>query len=127
MRIAAYLAVVVLIVVAACGGPTASTRPEASTNPNPTGDSVEVHATGFLFAPDEVTITAGDSITWINDDKILHTITAGTPETPDDSFDRELDGQGTSTSLRFDDPGEYAYFCSRHPHMRGVVRVTALG
>jgi len=127
MRVTAYIAVVVVLVVAACGGPTVSTQPEASTNPNPTGDLVEVHATGFLFDPDEATITAGDSITWTNDDKILHTITAGTPETPGAGFDRELDGQGTSTAIRFDEPGEYPYFCSRHPHMRGVVRVTALG
>lgn len=123
----AYVSAAIVLIVAACSGPTASTQPESSANLSPSGDPVQVHATGFLFDPDEVTIAAGDSITWTNDDKILHTITAGAPETPNGRFDRELNGQETSTSIRFDEPGDYPYFCSRHPHMRGVVRVTARG
>jgi plastocyanin len=62
-------------------------------------------------------------VTWLNKDDLLHTVTSGAPESPRDGFDRTLDGAGTSTSIRFDRPGEYRLFCSRQPHMKGVVRV----
>lgn len=122
-RILKLIYVVTLILAAACAGPTTTTNPPDSTGQ--TSDVTEVRASGFLFDPAEVTIEAGDAITWINDDKILHTITAGTPETPTTQFDRDLDGKATSTSIRFDQPGDYTYFCSRHPHMQGVVHVRA--
>ncbi|MGH9168097.1 MAG: plastocyanin/azurin family copper-binding protein [Acidimicrobiia bacterium] len=34
-----------------------------------------------------------------------------------------MDGAGTSGEVTFDEPGTYPYFCARHPHMRGEVRV----
>lgn len=120
-----YISVAMLILVTACGGST--TPASAPTSTVSASQTTEVHATGFLFKPDDVTITAGDSITWINDDNILHTITAGIPDSPDTQFDRDLDGRGTSTTIHFDQPGDYTYFCSRHPHMQGVVHVASGG
>ena len=108
--------------VTACDGSITATTLAISTEP--TSSSTDVQATGFLFQPEGVTIEAGAAVTWTNDDKILHTITAGTPETPNDTFDREMDGQGTSPPSASTNPGGFTYFCSRHPHMRGVVHVT---
>ena len=30
---------------------------------------------------------------------------------------------GTTTTVKFDEPGVYPYFCDRHPSMRGEIRV----
>lgn len=92
-----------------------------------TGLEVAVAAKGFLFSPDEITIAVGGTVTWSNSDSILHTVTSGTPESPNYEFDRDLEGAGTSTSIRFEESGDYPFFCSRHPHMTGVVHVEDMG
>ncbi len=120
-----WIGIAAAVVVAACDGATATTTQPATVSESVSNtNQVQVRATGFLFKPDVVSIEAGGSVTWLNDDKILHTVTAGTPEDPDRGFDRQLEGAGTTTSIRFDQPGDYPYFCSRHPHMQGVVRVS---
>jgi plastocyanin len=110
-----------LLVITACRGV------ETSNTAGQTPAAVDVHATGFLFKPDLLEVQAGATVTWTNDDDILHTVTSGEPESPDDQFDRDLDGKGSTTSIVFDEPGEYQYFCSRHPHMTGVVTVEEQG
>jgi plastocyanin len=68
-------------------------------------------------------ITAGAGITWTNRDEILHTATAGVPGAPTELFDGLMDGAGTTFRFAFGAPGTYAYFCSRHPSMRGEIVV----
>ncbi len=65
-----------------------------------------------------ITIDAGQTVLWRNDDSVNHTATAddgswgtGTIK-PDGWFVR-----------RFDEPGTYTYFCSYHPEMTGTVIV----
>ncbi len=82
-----------------------------------------VLASGFLFKPALLEVTAGTTVTWENTDQILHTATAGTPDAPTGAFDGPLDGAGSSFSHTFEEAGRFAFFCERHPHMRGEVLV----
>ena len=77
----------------------------------------------FQFRPGSVPVTAGARVTWTNHDDIEHTVTAGTPEQRDSRFRVTFAGKGASGSLTFDQPGVYPYFCERHHHMRGEIRV----
>lgn len=77
----------------------------------------------FQFRPAQVQVASGTDVTWTNDDDIQHTVTSGTPERPDGRFDLKLGEKGATASLRLDRPGVYPYFCSRHQHMRGEIRV----
>lgn len=72
----------------------------------------------FAFTPGTVTITAGDRVTWTNQDAVEHTATG-------DGWDTGLLAQGESGSIRFDTPGTYAYLCTPHPSMTGTVVVEA--
>jgi amicyanin len=70
------------------------------------------------FQTDTVVIQAGQSVRWVNDDEVPHTVT----------FAGALGGSGNlaagqAFTLRFDQPGTYAYRCTPHPFMRGVVVV----
>ena len=38
-------------------------------------------------------------------------------------FDSGLFGKDASFSQTFDEPGEFAYFCTVHPFMKGTVKV----
>jgi len=90
----------------------------ASGEPTP---AVEIQL--FQFQPGAVEVKAGTTITWTNRDDIEHTVTSGDPEHRTGRFDAHLSARGTTTTVKFDEPGVYPYFCDRHPSMRGEIRV----
>jgi plastocyanin len=77
----------------------------------------------FQFQPKAIEVHAGATVTWTNQDNIDHTVTSGTPESPDGAFASASFGKGKSFTATFERPGEYAYFCSKHKSMHGTVKV----
>ena len=69
------------------------------------------------YDPAEVEIAPGQAVQWIFEGPTEHDVVAN-----DRTFVSELVTSGTYTHV-FDEAGEYAYLCSIHPEMRGVVRV----
>lgn len=100
--------------------PTAAGAPSEGAAPGDGGVLVQ----GFRYQPAGIEVPAGTTVTWSNEDQINHTVTAGTPEAPEDAFDLELAGAGTAASHTFDEPGTYVYFCKVHESMRGEVVVS---
>jgi plastocyanin len=80
----------------------------------------KVSIANFEFAPAEVTIAPGESVTWVNDDGAPHGL-----EYHDGSSAKDLLLPGESYNRRFDQPGTYDYNCSVHPYMVGRVIVRA--
>ena len=74
----------------------------------------------FAFAPATLTIAAGDTVTWTNEDPIVHTATSTTG-----AFDSGDLAQGESFSVTFTTPGTYPYLCTPHPTMTGRIVVQA--
>ena len=71
----------------------------------------------FTFAPAELKVKVGDTVTWSNQDDIPHTVvSAGKFRS------KAMDTDGTF-SFTFTAAGEYKYFCSLHPHMTGTIKV----
>ena len=87
------------------------------------GEGAAANIKTFQFQPKVIEVHAGATVTWTNQDNIEHTITSGAPDAPDGSFASEPFGKGKSFTTTFDKPGEYAYFCSKHKSMRGMVKV----
>jgi plastocyanin len=87
------------------------------------GADPEVTIKLFQFKPTPIEVKAGTRVTWTNTDPITHTVTSGTPENRDGQFNSPLAGNGTSFSFTFTRAGTYSYFCDRHQHMRGEIRV----
>jgi plastocyanin len=73
-------------------------------------------AMGWGFNPKVVDVRAGDTVVWRNTGTMAHTVTA-------DAFDSPVD-PGKTFSRLFDTPGVYAYHCTPHPWMKGIVRVS---
>ena len=80
--------------------------------------TVEVTIESFKFAPDPVTISVGDSVTWTNADPVGHNAQAS-----DKSFRTPLFFSGESATATFDTAGTFPYFCGAHPEMVGTVIV----
>ncbi|MFI0739519.1 plastocyanin/azurin family copper-binding protein [Streptomyces sp. NPDC021100] len=70
----------------------------------------------FSFIPGQLTVTAGDTVTWTNDDGTDHTVTAD-----DGSFDSGPFGPGGTFAHTFAQSGTFPYHCEIHPEMRGTV------
>ena len=80
--------------------------------------------TNECYIPFNVSVSAGEEITWSNDDSAAHTVTSGTPaEGPDGNFDSSLFMAGGTFSVTLDEAGEYPYFCMVHPWMIGNITV----
>jgi plastocyanin len=115
------------LLLVACAGPA---RPAHPT-------TVEVHltcATGILdapcgFRPAEVTVPAGGTVRWVDDDATYHTVTSSARadvRMPDGQFDAVLDVSGETFTHTFAEPGTYPYYCQPHAEfMAGTVVVVA--
>jgi predicted secreted protein with PEFG-CTERM motif len=95
----------------------------------PQGTSVPgCETTNECFIPSEVTINAGDEVTWSNDDSAAHTVTSGSAaDGPSGVFDSSLFMAAAIFSVQFDEEGDFPYFCMVHPWMEGIVHVGTTG
>jgi plastocyanin len=82
---------------------------------------------GQGYEPPTVTVSAGGTVIWDNQDNALHTATSGNPDTatPDGKFDTGLVGanQQSKPVTMPTEPGDYTYFCTLHPFLVGTVTV----
>jgi plastocyanin len=98
--------------------PVMAERSEGTGAQSPGGASVSIKL--FQYQPGRMLVKAGTTVTWVNEDEILHTVTA---EKKNGTFDAPLDGRDKRFSFTFSQPGTYAYYCDRHEHMRGEIEV----
>ncbi|HEV8401043.1 MAG TPA: cupredoxin family copper-binding protein [Gemmatimonadales bacterium] len=82
------------------------------------GNAVPAAMRTMAFAPTNIEIAAGATIRWTNDDQLVHTVTAD-----DGSWDSGEIAPGRTWRHTFDRPGTYAFHCTPHPFMKGVVVV----
>ncbi|MBK5092505.1 MAG: cupredoxin family copper-binding protein [Actinobacteria bacterium] len=102
--------VLTLLISAGCGKKTETTTPIT-----PTSSVIKIK--DFAFDPAEITVAPGTSVTWINEDSTVHTITTTT-------FDSGEIKPNEQYKFTFGTPGTYDYVCSIHPSMKGKVIVT---
>lgn len=96
---------------------SSTTTTTSSTGSTVTTDAVTIK--NMAFSPDNITIKAGSTVTWTNNDSTVHTVTAN-----DGSFASDSLANGKSYSHTFNTPGTYKYRCVIHPSMTGIVTVT---
>jgi amicyanin len=108
IRVAAAFGVVLLVAAA-----TFAARSAPATD-------AEVDIDQFTFLPQRITVKAGTTVTWINEDDVPHTIVSSSKVFKSKALDT-----ADKFSFTFTTPGTYDYFCSVHPHMTGAVVVEA--
>ena len=114
------VAIVASAAVAACS-PSGS-----AGSGDTTGDAVATSVVdlppSYRFAPEAISVAAGTTVTWTNNDNFTHSV-----QFLDGGLSTEpLQMQpGASTTFTFEAPGTYRYQCHLHPQdMRGTVTVT---
>lgn len=82
--------------------------------------AITVAISDFKYQPPAVTVTAGDTVRFINRDQEAHTVTSS-----DGLFDSAGLDTGQTWTHRFTRAGRYTYFCQLHPYMKGTIIVVA--
>ncbi len=110
---------------------TSTTSKNSSSANNSIQVSIENGATTLkdkAYSPNPIEVKLGNTVVWTNDDSNMHTVTSGTPNSPDAgaSFDSGITSLLTTSktySHKFTTVGEFNYFCRLHPTMVGEVKV----
>ena len=90
----------------------------AIASDQPSASNAEVNIDNFSFAPQELSVTVGTTVTWTNRDDIPHTVVS-----TDGVFKSKVRDTDEKFSYTFTKAGAYPYYCSVHPKMVGKIVV----
>lgn len=71
---------------------------------------------GLSFIPEEISVTAGDTVTWVNRDEDDHDLGGSQVDSP-------VLKTGQTFTYTFDEAGDVEYKCKIHTYMTGIVHV----
>lgn len=114
------LILVFALLFAGCSSTTDTTSPGDTTGATDSGGNraAQVVMRNTAFDPATVTVNAGDTVTWVNEDATKHDVVADNGE-----FTSNLLDTGQAFSFTFSQAGTYRYHCSVHSGMNGTVIV----
>jgi len=71
---------------------------------------------GLAFNPEQITVRAGDSVTWVNEDSDRHHLMG-------DGFESKDLAHGATFTTEFPEPAQLSYHCTIHTYMEGRIIV----
>jgi len=83
------------------------------------GDPAAVKIDNFSFGPATLTVPAGTTITWTNNDDVPHVVSSDDNKT----FKSKALDTDDRFSFTFTKPGTYNYYCAIHPKMTARIVV----
>jgi plastocyanin len=96
--------------------------PAGSSAGSPVATSAVDLPPSYRFAPPDISVATGTTVTWTNNDHFTHSVQFLDGGLPTDPLVMEPGGSATFTVAT---PGVFHYQCHLHPqNMRGSVRVT---
>lgn len=115
MKKTLLIPVLMTFALVGAGCNTASTTNTVNTTATPTtGQAVTIK--NFAFSPATLTVKAGSTVTWTNQDTIAHDVKG-------DTFQSATLNTGDAFQFTFDKAGTYEYICGLHPTMKGTIIV----
>jgi len=81
-------------------------------------EEATVKIDNFTFGPEVLKVKTGQTVTWLNEDDIPHTVVA-----TNHAFKSKALDTGDKYTFTFVKAGQYEYFCSLHPHMKATIIV----
>jgi plastocyanin len=108
----------VMLIAAACGSSSASTSTATASAGGTGGGTAADVIKNFAFTPQTITVKAGTTVTWTNQDSVQHTVTSADSikvgANVTSMFDSGLFNQGQTFSFKFTKAGTYFYVCTIH-------------
>jgi plastocyanin len=125
-RLVVIAAVAAFALLGACGGDDAKSATKSTDKPSAAAAATstdKVSVKNFQFGPKVVSVKAGSTVTWTNEDAFDHSIEVTSLSLSGPKFGPQT--MPTTYSHQFDQPGTYSYFCGVHNSMTGTVIVTS--
>lgn len=116
-----------VIFAATHGGFGAGSTAQVSTSQSkPVFGVIQVSMRNDVFAPQQIQVTLGSTVTWTNQENVPHNVTfSPVVLTASDNWESGLIYPGQSYSYTFTSHGTFQYHCQEHPfEMTGTVIVT---
>lgn len=113
-----------VFVVLACitaGCTSYQAAPATAAPPAATGGGNTIAIKNFAFDPGSLTVKAGTTVTWTNQDSVPHIVASDTGSPV--PFTSGSLPNGAPYSFTFKQAGTYTYHCSIHPSMKGTIVV----
>ncbi len=105
------------LLLAGCASQAPPAQNATGTQTGGAAPDVVIHIKNFAFDPAQAVVKQGQTVEWINDDSVPHSIKFG-------SFSSSPIPSGSSYTHTFAEaPGSYPYTCGIHPSMQGTVTV----
>jgi plastocyanin len=98
-------------------GDTTTATTEADAAPAAAG-AATITIDNFSYG-EPLTVSPGATVSVTNNDSAPHSVTSQTAG----QFDAQLEGNGQATFTAPTQPGEYAFYCTYHPSMKGTLIV----
>jgi plastocyanin len=93
----------------------AAAETTAASDQTSAADLNQVVCKNNKFSPVDLTVKVGTTVTWVNQDGFIHTVTSGvSPSELSGLFDSGNINGGGTFSFKFEKPGTYDYFCIPH-------------
>jgi plastocyanin len=105
------------LLLAACGG-SSPTKSAGSTGSSSSGGD-KVTISNFMFAPMDLTVSPGETVSVTNKDSATHTLTA----TGGQFNTGDITQNQTKSFKAPTKPGKYSYICNIHQYMMGTITV----
>lgn len=102
------------------GDSDSASEPDFTVTDAPVATGKVMLPPSYKFEPAAASVSAGDTVTWENQDNFPHNVKVF-------ELDRTVDLPiGKTATITFDEPGTYLYQCTLHPtQMKGKVVVEA--
>jgi plastocyanin len=99
---------------------TACSKDKSEQSNNPVNANT-ISMKNSAFSPPSLTININTTVTWINDDNMVHTVTAD-----DGSFNSGDMAAGAKFTHTFSSTGTFNYHCVHHSGMVGTIISTGI-
>ncbi|GGJ13174.1 hypothetical protein GCM10010885_23100 [Alicyclobacillus cellulosilyticus] len=96
----------------------------STSSSSPSARTVQIQIANDNYSPSQITVPAGTTVVWTNDDLVIHSVTSGNGK-PNGLFDHDV-APYAQFSYTFTKPGTYPYYCKYHT-MAGTIVVTGSG
>ena len=125
MRRVSATCLLAAVVLAGCGGlkkgGLTPVGDDEATKAPPAKETVTVNMVSIQFQPETIHVQDGGRVTWVNRDKVAHTVTEGNELY--NTFNSGDIAPGKRYSRTFQKERKIGYRCTIHPNMEGTIFV----
>ena len=99
--------------------PDIETKPLPQTPTTTNDGNFKITIDDYTFSNSALEIKKGNTVTWLNNDSIIHTVVSDTEK----GLSSPKLNKGDSYSYTFNKSGTYVYYCSLHPLVKARIIV----